>query len=68
MNAGRILFEHTSYTDARQTIQELKENIRAVIDEIESQMCENLMENFIKRAWSCKRSRGGHMNDIVFRY
>ena len=35
-----------------QSIQELKEKIRAVIDEIKPQMCENVMENFIKRAWS----------------
>ena len=34
------------------SIQELKENIRAVIDEIEPQMCENVMENFIERAWT----------------
>ena len=39
-----------------------------VIDEIEPQMCENVIENFIKRAWSCKRNRGGHMNDIIFYY
>ena len=38
------------YTDDSQSIQELKEKIRAVIDEIEPQMCENVMENFIKRA------------------
>ena len=56
------------YAGASQSIQELKEKIRAVIVEIEPQMCENVMENFIKRAWSCKSSRGDHMNDIVFHY
>ena len=56
------------YADAPQSIQELKGKIRSVIDEIELQMCENVMENFIKRAWSCKRSHGGHMSDIVFHY
>ena len=56
------------YADAPQSIQELKEKIRAVIDEIEPQMCENLMGNFINGAWSCTRSRGCHMNDIVFHY
>ena len=56
------------YADAPQSIQELKENIRAVIDEIDPQMCENVMENFMKRAWSCKSSRGGQVNDIVFHY
>ena len=56
------------YADAPQSVQELKEKIRAVIDEIEPQMYENIMENYIKRAWSCKRNRGGHINDIGFRY
>ena len=56
------------YADAPQSIQELREKIRANIDEIEPQMCKNVMENFIKRLCSCKRSRGGHMNDIVFHY
>ena len=36
------------YADAPQSIQELKEKIRPVIDEIEPQMCENVMENFFK--------------------
>ena len=56
------------YADAPRLIQELKEKIRAVIDEIETRMCENVMENFMKRAWSCKRSHGGHINYIVFHY
>ena len=40
------------YDSAPQSIQEFREKIRAVIDEIETQMCENVMENFMKRAWS----------------
>ena len=36
------------YADASQSIQELKEKICVVNDEIELQMCENVMENFIK--------------------
>ena len=46
------------YADVPRSIKEIKEKIRVVIDEIEPQMCENLMKNFMKRAWSCKRSRG----------
>ena len=38
--------EDKVYADVPQSIQELKEKIRAVIDEIEPQMCENEMENF----------------------
>ena len=60
--------EDKVYAYASQSIQELKEKIRAVIDEIEPQMCENVMENFTKKAWSSKRSRGGHMNDIFLHY
>ena len=56
------------YPNAPQSIQEFNEKIRAFIDEIEPQMCENVMENFIKREWSYKSSRGGHMNDILFHY
>ena len=48
------------YADVPQSIQELKEKILPVISEIEPQMCEKMMENFIKRAW--------YMNDIVFHY
>ena len=56
------------YADAPppQSIQELKEKIRTVIDEIKPQMCKNIMKNLMKRARFCKRSRWGHMNVIVF--
>ena len=37
------------YADAPQSIQELKEKIRAVIDDMEPQMCENVMKNVIKQ-------------------
>ena len=56
------------YTDTPQSIQELKEKIRAVIDEIKPEMCQNVMEHFMIRAWSCKRSHGDHINDIVFHH
>ena len=47
-------------------MQELKEKIRAVINEIEPQMCENVMENFMKRAWSCKRIAVEAIRMILF--
>ena len=31
-------------------------------------MYDNVMEKFTKRVCSCKRSREGHMNDIVSHY
>ena len=56
------------YVDASHLIQGFKEKIRTVIDEIVPQMCENIVENFMKKAWFCKPSRESHMNDIVFHY
>ncbi|KOC64644.1 hypothetical protein WH47_12108 [Habropoda laboriosa] len=44
------------YANNPKTIDELKNNITAAIDETEFQLCENVM----------KKSRGGHLNDIVF--
>jgi hypothetical protein len=54
------------YANNPQTIQELKDNIRGVICEIEPHLCENVIENFDKRMAACKKSRGGHLADIVF--
>lgn len=56
------------YANAPPTIHALKENIRAVIREIQPQLCENVMKNFIKRMTICRQSRGGHLADIIFHY
>jgi hypothetical protein len=48
-----------------QTIPELKVEIGHVFGEIEPQLCENVIENFVKRG-VCQQSRGGHLLDIVF--
>ena len=61
--------EDKLYADVPLLIQELKEKICAVIDAIKPQMCENLMGNFIQRAWSYKGPWPyGHMSDIVLHY
>lgn len=54
------------YANNPATIQQLKENIRGVIAEIEPELCRKVMENFVKRVDICQRSRGGHLEDIVF--
>ncbi|CAK9796118.1 hypothetical protein ANTQUA_LOCUS625 [Anthophora quadrimaculata] len=54
------------YANNPKTIDELKNNITATINEIEFQLCENVMENWVKRIGLLKKSRGGHLNDIVF--
>nr|CAI5827283.1 unnamed protein product [Callosobruchus analis] len=42
--------------------------ISAVTREIEPQLCESVMKNFIKRVTICNKSRGGHLSDIIFHY
>ncbi|CAK9811660.1 Transposable element Tc3 transposase [Anthophora quadrimaculata] len=55
------------YANNPKTIDELKNNITAAINEVEFQLCENVMENWVKRIGLLKKSRGEHLNDIVFR-
>jgi hypothetical protein len=54
------------YANKPQTIPELKAEIGRVIGEIEPQLWENVIENFVKRGRVCQQSRGGHLSDIVF--
>lgn len=54
------------YANKPQTIPELKAEIQRVIGEIEPQLCENVIENFMKRTRVCRLSHGGHMPDILF--
>lgn len=54
------------YANNPVTIEALKNNIEAVINEIGPNLCENVMRNFLKRMTSCSRSRGGHLLDVVF--
>ncbi|KOC60767.1 hypothetical protein WH47_06913 [Habropoda laboriosa] len=54
------------YANNPKTIDELKKNITAAIDESEFQLCKNVMENWVKRIGLMKKSRRGHLNDIVF--
>lgn len=54
------------YVNKPQTVERLKEEIRRVIAEIEPQLCENVIQNFMKRMAVCHRFRGGHLSDVVF--
>ncbi|EFN82647.1 hypothetical protein EAI_09010, partial [Harpegnathos saltator] len=49
------------YANDPQTIPELKEEIRRTINEISPQLCQNVIENFVKRMNVCKQDRGGHL-------
>lgn len=54
------------YVNNPQTIDALKVEIERVIGEIEPHLCRHVIENLGKRFVVCKRSRGGHLADIVF--
>lgn len=54
------------YANNPQTLDELKTNIRNVMAEIPPEMCRKVIENYLKRIKACKKSRGGHLNDILF--
>lgn len=54
------------YADNPLTLEHLKNNIREVIAEIPVEICQKVIKNYLKRIESCKQSRGGHLNDIVF--
>lgn len=54
------------YANKPRTIPELKQEIQLAIAAIEPQLCQNVIENFMKRAHVCKQARGGHLSDIMF--
>ena len=56
------------YANSPASIQDLKDRIREAIEDIGQPLCDLVMENFMKRIWSCKRGRGGHLADVVFHY
>lgn len=56
------------YANSPASIQDLKDGIREAIEDIGQPLCDLVMENFMKRIWSCKRGRGGHLPDIMFHY
>lgn len=45
------IFESKAYANDPKTIDELKNNVTAAIDEIEPQLCENVAENWVKPFW-----------------
>ena len=55
-----------AYADKPRTVTHLKDNITRVIREIEPQLCEKVIENWVTRLHATKRSRVGHLNNIVF--
>lgn len=56
------------YKNNPTTIEELKTNIEQEIREIQPQLCKKVIENFTQRIDVCKRARGGHLDDIIFKH
>lgn len=54
------------YANSPQTLDDLKGNIREVMAEKLPEMWRKVIENYLKRIKFCKKSRGGHLNDILF--
>lgn len=54
------------YANNPTTIPELKNEIRRIIGEIQPHLCQNVIRNLNKRILHCKKSRGGHLPDIIF--
>ncbi|KZC11452.1 hypothetical protein WN55_02626, partial [Dufourea novaeangliae] len=54
------------YVNKPTTTQALKEEIRCCITEIQPQLCQTVIENFVKRTQMCQQNRGGHLPDVLF--
>jgi len=54
------------YENKPRTIEQLKEEIRRVIGELDAEMCQRVIASFVTRTEACQRSRGGHMSDVIF--
>jgi len=53
------------YTNKPQTIDALKVNITNAIQQIQPDLCEKVIENWTARI-RAKRSRDGHLSDVIF--
>ena len=54
------------YIDSPQILDHLKDNIRAVIGEIQPAMCRKVIENYLFRIDVCETAPGDHLDDVVF--
>ena len=54
------------YGNKPDTIDELKENIRAEIRNINPETLNSVMENVLEKARECETENGGHLNNIIF--
>lgn len=55
------------YGNKPRTLNDLKTNIERVIAGIRGDMLKKVVGNWVHRIRVCRRSRGGHLNDVLFR-
>lgn len=55
------------YSNGPENLDDLEANIRNAIAGIPAEMCHRVIENWKDRVMQCKMSRGGHLNDILFK-
>ena len=54
------------YANDPRTVPQLKHEIRRVIGEIDSDLCQKVIDNFVQRVRVCQECQGGHLKDVVF--
>ncbi|KZC08106.1 hypothetical protein WN55_10872 [Dufourea novaeangliae] len=55
------------YANKPRTLDALRWNIERCIRDIRPELLHKVIENWIHRIYSCARSRGGHLNDVLFK-
>lgn len=55
------------YANRPQTLDALRLNIERCIREITPDLLHKVVENWVRRIHVCTRSRGGHLNDVLFK-
>ena len=53
------------YADKASTLEHFKTNIRQVMAEISPNMCQKVIENYLKKSMLAIHRVGGHLNDVV---
>lgn len=55
------------FSNKPDSLQALQVNIERAIHDIRLDLVEKVLKNWVHRIRSCRRSRGGHLNDVLFR-
>lgn len=54
------------YANKSRTLDAFKVNISNAICQIQPDLCDKVIENWISRIRATKQSRGGYLNDVIF--